>query len=88
MEEGLNVIPYHVEVPSFGDWGFQLVSKKPIDTAKIKINVNTKFLNDQTLSGVFLFADDEIVDKQKLITNTLARPQLITYYLEAVSNWR
>lgn len=87
-EEGLNVIPYHVEVPSFGDWGFQLVSKKPIDIAKIKIDVDTKFLNDQTLSGVFLFADDEIADKQKLITNTLARPQLITYYLEAVGNWR
>ena len=88
VEEGLNVIPYHVEVPSFGDWGFQLVSKKPIDTSSIRINVKTKFLNDQTLSGVFLFADDEIADKQKLITNTLARPQLITYYLEAVSNWR
>lgn len=87
-EEGLNVIPYHVEVPSFGDWGFQLVSKKPINTTSIKIDVDTEFLTNETLSGVFLFADDERADKEKLKTNTLARPQLITYYLEAVSNWR
>ena len=87
-EEGLNVIPYHVEVPSFGDWGFQLVSKKPIDTDSIKVDIDTKFLNEETLRGVFLFADDERVDKEKIITNTLSRPQLITYYLEAVSNWR
>lgn len=87
-EEGLNVIPYHVQVPSFGDWGFQLVSKGIINTDSIKIDIDTKFLNEETLSGVFLFADDEKVDKEKLKTNTLARPQLITYYLEAVSNWR
>ncbi|PRR84066.1 polyamine aminopropyltransferase [Clostridium vincentii] len=87
-EEGLNVIPYHVQVPSFGDWGFQLVSKNPIDIKSLDVGVNTKFLNKETLGGLFTFSEDERADKDILITNTLARPQLITYYLKAVENWR
>ncbi|WP_291651499.1 polyamine aminopropyltransferase [Clostridium sp.] len=87
-EEGLNVIPYHVEVPSFGDWGFQLASKKVIEKEKIKINVETKFLNNESIDRLFMFSEDEIVDKDKLITNTIARPQLINYYLKAIENWR
>lgn len=86
--EGLNVIPYHVEVPSFGDWGFQLVSKRPVDINSINIDVDTKFLNKETVDKLFVFGEDEIVNKEELITNTIARPQLINYYLKAVNNWR
>lgn len=86
--EGLFAIPYHVQVPSFGDWGFQLVSKKKLDVSKIKIDVDTKFLNEDTINGLFLFAEDEKVDKEKLITNSTVRPQLIEYYLKAVEEWR
>ena len=86
--EGLNVIPYHVEVPSFGDWGFQLVSKRPIDKSSIKINVDTKFLNEETIDRLFLFSQDELVNKEDLGTNTIVRPQLMDYYLKSVNNWR
>jgi len=86
--EGLNVIPYHIQVPSFGDWGFQLASKKKIKIDDIKLSVDTKFLNEENIQGIFLFAEDEKADKDKLITNTLSRPQLITYYSEAEKNWR
>lgn len=86
-EEGLNVIPYHIEVPSFGDWGFQLVSKDKLDINNIKINVDTKFLNEENVKSIFVFAEDEKVNKEDIISNTLSRPQLITYYLEAEENW-
>lgn len=86
--EGLNVIPYHVQVPSFGDWGFQLASKKEINKDNIELSVETKFLNKENIAGLFLFAEDEIADKESIITNTLSRPQLIIYYLEAERNWR
>ena len=86
--EGLNVVPYHAQVPSFGDWGFQLASKKEINKENINLKVETKFLNKENIAGLFLFAEDEIVDKDSIITNTLSRPQLITYYLEAEKNWR
>lgn len=87
-EEGLNVLPYHIEVPSFGDWGFQLVSKNKLDIKDININVDTKFLNKDNIKTMFVFAEDEKVNKDEIISNTLSRPQLITYYLEAEENWR
>lgn len=87
-EEGLNVLPYHIEVPSFGDWGFQLVSKNKLDIKDININVDTKFLNKDNIKTMFVFAEDEKVNKDDIISNTLSRPQLITYYLEAEENWR
>lgn len=87
--EGFNVIPYHVQVPSFGDWGFQLVSKKPIDIANIDTSdLETRFLNNDTVKRLFVFSEDEKEDKEKLLANKLSRPQLMTYYLEAVSDWR
>lgn len=87
-DEGFYVEPYHVQVPSFGDWGFQLVSKRPININDIDINVKTKFLNEDTVNRLFIFSEDEKADKNKLLSNTLSRPQLIEYYLESVNNWR
>jgi spermidine synthase len=75
-------------VPSFGDWGFQLASKSTIDVSKIELTVPTQFLNSENLPSLFMFANDELVDKNKLYTNTLSRPQLIEYYLESEKNWR
>lgn len=87
-EEGFYVKPYHVEVPSFGDWGFQLVTENKIDTTSIDILVETKFLTDDTIQRLFSFGKDEILDKSKLNTNTLVEPALLRYYLKAVENWR
>lgn len=87
-EEGFSVIPYHVEVPTFGDWGFQLVTKAPIDTKDIKLDIETKFLDSETIDRLFKFSKDEIVNKDDIITNTLVKPQLLKYYLEAVNVWR
>lgn len=87
-EEDFYVLPYHVQVPSFGDWGFQLASKKPIDIDSINVDVETKFLNNETVNKLFSFSEDEKVDEDKLLSNTLSRPKLIEYYLEAVNNWR
>ena len=87
-EEGFNVIPYHVEVPTFGDWGFQLAAKAPIDTKLIKLDIETKFLNDEAIDGLFKFSKDELANKDEITTNTLVKPQLLKYYLDAVNVWR
>ncbi|AFS79754.1 spermidine synthase SpeE [Gottschalkia acidurici 9a] len=87
-EEGFNVTPYHVEVPTFGDWGFQLATKIPMDTKHIKLDIETKFLNDEAIDGLFKFSKDEIVNKNEITTNTLVKPQLLKYYLDAVNAWR
>ncbi|KMT23261.1 polyamine aminopropyltransferase [Clostridium cylindrosporum] len=87
-EEGFNVIPYHVEVPTFGDWGFQLVTKYPINIKNIKVGIETRFLNDESIDRLFKFSKDEIVIKGSLSTNTLVKPHLLKYYLDAVNVWR
>lgn len=87
-QEGLEVIPYHVQVPSFGDWGFQLVTKQKVDVAGFKLQHEMKFLNQETLGRLFIFSQDELVDKDKIEANTLSAPKLIAYYLEAVKEWR
>lgn len=85
--EGFYVKPYHVQVPAFGDWGFQLASKHDFNTDDIKIKVDTKFLNKDNISALFAFAKDETADKDKLAVNTLSKPKLIQYYMEAEKNW-
>lgn len=87
-KEGFFVLPYHVQVPAFGDWGFQLASKKEISVDDISLQVETKYLEEKQLKSMFAFAKDEKIDKDKIYTNTLARPQLLSYYMEAERNWR
>lgn len=86
-KEGFYVTPYHVQVPSFGDWGFQLATREEVLVEDIRLKVETKFLQQNQLSGIFVFGKDEIVDKDKLYANTLSRPQLLTYYMEAEKQW-
>lgn len=85
--EGFYVTPYHVQVPSFGDWGFQLATRSEIAVEDIQLTVETKFLEQNQLGGIFVFGKDEMVDKNMLYANTLSRPQLLTYYMEAERNW-
>jgi spermidine synthase len=87
--ENFKVYPYHAEVPSFGDWGFQLASKKSIAINTLSINIkDAKFINNEILSKLFSFSADEKLDKDKLTANTISNPQLLDYYLRAVDNWR
>lgn len=81
--ENFHVVPYHIEVPSFGDWGFQLVSKKPISMEDVDVMVDTKFLNESTLSKMTIFAKDEIIDLNTIEINRIFKPVLSMYYEEA-----
>lgn len=82
--EGFYVIPYHLEVPSFGDWGFNLATFEKSDTI-FKIQVETKYLSDENIKALFLFGKDEIDKKVKI--NRLTEPVLMTYYNQAARNW-
>jgi len=80
---GFETSPYHVYVPSFGDWGFNLGTKgfqfKP---EEINIQVETKFLSNAQVEKLFVFAKD-ILDKKQDGINTLIRPILIRAYYNA-----
>lgn len=80
-EEFPYVVPYHLYVPSFGDWGYNLASKTKIEPAKIKLDqLDLSYLNEQTLPVLFSFAEDEKKDLAKLEINTLFKPKLFEYY--------
>ena len=77
--------PYHLQVPSFGDWGFNLASKQPVETIGVP-DVPTKYLTEENIDALFVFGKDEQA-KRDIEINALSKPVLIQYYSEAVRNW-
>lgn len=82
---GLFVKPYHVEVPSFGDWGFNMASREELDD-DFSLEVETRFLTNERIPSLFLFGKDEMAAEVEI--NRLTRPYLMTYYSDAVKNWK
>lgn len=86
-EEFSCVVPYHVNVPSFGDWGFNMASERYIvpDNLKLPSNITYQYLNQSNYPSLFLFANDEKADMDKLEINTLFKPVLIGYYEKGIA---
>lgn len=57
-EVGFQVSPFHVYVPSFGDWGFFLASRSNLVTRAIGSNVPRRFLDDRTFAEARHFPPD------------------------------
>ena len=70
--------PYHVNVPSFGEWGFTLASAKELDVNSMSLSVHTRFLNDRMLSGLFIFPQDMLSRETDI--NRLDNQILVKYY--------
>ncbi|MFC4556690.1 polyamine aminopropyltransferase [Virgibacillus kekensis] len=84
----------HTDVPSFGNWGFVMASRKPIDLSSITISEETRYLTSDMLEGLTEFGRDEdkrIKDKNgnlfSLEVNTLIDPNLIQLYESAWKNY-
>lgn len=77
--------PYHIHVPSFGDWGFVMASKKALNPTSASIDVPTRFLEQDHLGGLFYFPKD--IAKTPIAPNTLDRPKLLDYYLRDWKQW-
>jgi len=76
---GLYVKPLHAVIPSFGDWGFMLVSNKEFDTDRIKIQVETRYLEKAT-SVKDLFKLKENVAWKETLINTVNNYAITGYY--------
>jgi spermidine synthase len=75
----LRPLPYHVNVPSFGEWGFVLAGDRAVDPLTLRPSVTTRFLTPDTLKGMFSFGRD-MMPVAGLETNRLDRPVLNGYY--------
>lgn len=74
------VMPYHTEIPSFGNWGFVMASSSEKDINNPTIQVKTKFLDTNNFDKLFVFEKD--IQSQNIKINQLDQPILLHYYLK------
>ena len=74
---GFTATPYHANVPSFGEWGFIIASRRPyrLPTA---LPEGLRFLNVQTLPLLFDFSVD--MARVPAEVNRLSNQVLVTTY--------
>jgi len=73
-------VPYHTWIPSFGDWGFNLASKQPLEPSKWKLEVpDAKYVDTDGLVAMLHFPRD--VGEREVKINRLIEPVLLTYYI-------
>ena len=80
---GLSTAPYHVYVPSFGEWGFVLAGFDKQFPVPQKFDVPTRYLNAQTAAEMFRFPPD--MARRKVEPNYLNNQILVSYF---ESDWR
>lgn len=84
---GWHVAPYHVHVPSFGEWGFCLAKKAsfsaPNKTPEI---AGLRFLDDDALHAMFTLPKD--MARQSAEVNRLDNQALVHMYEAEGARWR
>jgi predicted membrane-bound spermidine synthase len=76
---GMNIRSYHTEVPSFGDWGFHLASKKQLNLQNRKVFVPHQTLPED-LSSLFVFPSKYRSVRENSHMNTLSNLKLHEIY--------
>jgi spermidine synthase len=83
---GLFVQPYQVTVPSFGVWGFALAKKGAFEPPTKAPAVALRFLNDESLAGLFVMAAD--MTAVPVEVNHLDNQVLVRYYEREWKRWQ
>ena len=81
---GFSTRPYHVWVPSFGEWGYVLASVGPSGTQH-PLPEGLRFLTEETLPTLFQFPKD--MDAVPAEVNRLNNQVLVHYYEEEWRRW-
>ncbi|NVO04884.1 MAG: polyamine aminopropyltransferase [Rhodoferax sp.] len=76
---GLTATPYHAHVPSFGEWGFVIASRRPF-RLPTQLPEGLRFLNSKSLPLLFDFPQD--MDAVPTEINRLSNQVLVTTYEE------
>ncbi len=78
-EVGLKTKPYHAHVPSFGEWGFIIASRRPYRAPTV-LPEGMRFLNLQSLPLLFDFPQD--MARLDMQPNRLSNQVLVTTFEE------
>ena len=77
---GLAAVPYHVDVPSFGDWGFVLARAGAAPELALRAPpAGLKFLDAQVLEAARAFPRDRSRERYDVEPSTLDRPAIVEY---------
>ena len=82
---GLTVRPYHVNVPSFGEWGFALASHRPI-VDKPPSMPQGRFISSHIEPTLFIFSQD-LRPQKPVEPTTLAHPRIVEYFNDDWRRW-
>ena len=74
---GLGTRPYHLDVPSFGDWGFVLAGTGPAPRLELQPPERLRFLDAPTLAAAATFPVDR--RSARVRPSTLDRPSIVSY---------
>ncbi len=79
-----HVYPYHANVPSFGDWGFVMASRRKLDPRNLKVrqDMPLKFLTNDVITTLFVFPKDMQM-RSGIEVNRLNSQVLVQYYRRA-----
>jgi spermidine synthase len=76
---GMFTKSYFTYVPSFGDWGFQIASFKPLFPSRKKVGVPNQTL-PKNLSKLFKLPEEVLDEKHNALPNSLKNLRLYKYY--------
>jgi spermidine synthase len=83
---GWATTPFHVQVPSFGDWGFVLAAREPLQPSDYAPAVPVDFLDTAAFQAGLNFPAD--IARLKVDSSTIDRPAVLSYYESSWRNWR
>ena len=79
-------LPYHIYIPSFGEWGFILATRQPRQTNDIQLKpLAYRFLDDTVLKQLFIFPKD--MAELDVEINQLSTHPLLKYYEQGWKQW-
>lgn len=83
---GFSILPFHENVPSFGDWGWYIAWQPEVNRKKImekissiKFNVKTEFLSEDIFKAELIFGKNLLKSDRNDI-NTIINPILLSIY--------
>jgi spermidine synthase len=81
-----HTLPYHVVVPTFGDWGFIMASDQNLQAGVLPSGLSLEYLDEQVAKQVFYFEKD-LRPKSTVLPNKLDQLILLDYYLKGWTQW-
>ena len=81
---GLKTAPYHVYVPSFGEWGYALAGAETDFRLPNRVDVSTRFLNAAEMAQMFRFPAD--MARRAVEPNYLNNQRLVAYFEQDWAN--